>query len=393
MSSDWSEDRTRLLTSPLVAAALPQLRESAPLHAATLTARRGAWASWLARQLDIVCAARRSYPALMLPGQFYDPQGRLGALRPHLELPAALVDSPDANFCVRLAAAGNGLLSPWWVPSEATAARRVITDTSAALPDAVVTLLDRESAGLARALTAVLTGIADHFPDIAATLATRPGDLRDLVADPADTAEITAFWQPAQRLHLTAELDRRLIDKDGLWVARRAGAWTLRGKDWHVGVLAPRLTVSSFCRDPLYDPASESPAALLVRGVLAARIAARFGVPMARVPVPAPHGHLQAIPARRGSTPAHASAEAAVNFLRAYPDAGTAWTALRDWTVRKPGRVLMVKPEHHAEAFARGRRGLARGESPTRADIDTVLPLVWSDGKVSRLTFAKTDPS
>ena len=132
--------------------------------------RRNAWASWaLANVAQFSGFQDRSYEGLVLPGRFYDPKGTGPSIRPHLEIPARTLTKPDPDFPDRLAQMGNGVLFPWWVAQEVTAAKRVLFTRPAGRVDDAVALLASQRKAIvetATALTATLKPAWSHIESL-----------------------------------------------------------------------------------------------------------------------------------------------------------------------------------------------------------------------------------
>jgi hypothetical protein len=141
----------------------------------------------------------------------------------------------------------------------------------------------------------------------------------------------------------------------------------------------------------------EAPAALLVRGLILQRLVARhLGGGTTQVgDVPrdskVPGAHLRAIVAQVGHKLPEAGVDAAVGFVRAYPDCDAAWRVLFEWSERTKS-LLTVREEGFREAHRRIQRFMRRAEEPERDDINVLLPLAWDDkSRVVRVTFSRRD--
>lgn len=367
--------QSQLVQTPWAGSWIATVRPGA-LDDLRLDRRAGAWAAWALDHVTEMTSRGRRYLAVTLDGEFYDPQGRLAGVRPHLEIPQWLLGYRDETFPLRLALAGNGLGSSWWVPAEVFALRRALMTRDGALDDDARRRLETSAAEIRHAVYGQLDALADHFDTISDLLAQQPATLSDLLAQPADSGELAGFWTGASGW--TAAVEPKLAEKEGRWLARRATTWLIGDGNWTQPVLLPRLTRRSFVTDPLWAPSGESPLALLVRGVVANRLLGAVGQGGATV-TPARRGHLRAQPARDGSSLPRASIEAATGFLAAFDTPEDAFTALSGWA-QKQGGTLSVEPAAFRAAWLRARRHIDRAEDPARADVDTVLPLVW-DGK------------
>jgi len=196
--------------------------------------------------------------------------------------------------------------------------------------------------------------------------------------------------------------DVRLREKNGVWASRRVGVWQIHGvgsegERFSFGVLTPRLTANSLFSDRLFDITVESPAALLVRGLLLKRLldrhlgGAQTTIEPASSDATTVSSYLRAIPARPGARLPEASAAAAVHFLQTYPDSEAAFNALQAWAHRS-GAVITVLKDGFIASHRRAYRFLRRAEELERDDIDVLLPLAWdSHNRVVRLTFVRGD--
>lgn len=365
--------------------------------------RSAAWAHWAVSSLvEMKGVSDRPYVALALPGRFHDPNGRAPVVRPHLELPQWIVDRPDPEFCDRLAQAGNGLLFPWWLPSEVVAVRRALFNRpSGPVTDLVDVVCERADV-LRDAVRNLLNRAAPRWSIVESLLVESNGAaLADAAASDFDTATIAEFFAPAADLELTVTFDAKLVERNARSVARRVGVWQIRGVSgdgvpFGLGVISPRLTANSQFNDPLFRVDTESPAALLVRGLVLQRLIRTHIDPALRAHVAdiaptqrQPGPHLRAIVAQVGAKIPEASVDAAVHFLQTYPDPDVAWSELDDWATRTRA-VLTVADEAFRRAHRNATRALRRAEDPDRDDLNVVMPLAWNDdSRVVRVTFSR----
>ena len=392
----------RLLTTPFVSSFVGRAR-SGDLYDADHGRRAAAWAQWAVESLtEMTGLYDRSYAALVLPGRFYDPKGIGPKVRPHLEVAQGTLERAASEFPDRLALAGNGLLFEWWVMSEVVAARRALLNTrNGSVADAVETLAPRRP-GLVEAVANLSATAAPKWQTIERLLVSEPDGLSNEATQDFTADEVASFFPAGGELGLEVVYDARLREKNGVWASRRIGVWQVRGtnsdgRPFSFGVVTPRLTTGSLFRDPQFRPETESPGALLVRGLLLRRLVHRHLIPGgagAAVAEPAPEADragrpfLRAIVARVGAKIPEASVAAAVHFLQTYPDPDHAWKALKEWS--GPSYLLTVTEDGFKAAHANARRFVRRAEDPERDDINVILPLAWDDqSRVVRVTFSR----
>lgn len=398
---------TRLLSTPFVSSWFPRARPG-DLFDADPARRAAAWAHWaLTAMRPMTGHADRPYTALVLPGRFYDPKGRGPSTPPHLEIPSTTFDRPDPLFPDRLAHAGNGLHFPWWVVPEVLAVKRAVLAPHGGDICPVASLLEERRVALVDALAPLSRAAAARWSAIEELQVTDPQALSATATRAFTPHEVVEYMPAAAGLNLSVAFDPGLAERAGGYASRRIGVWWLSGADvepFSLGVLTPRLTRSSLFSDPLFDPDKESPAALLVRGLLLRRIlrwhlSTEVGQPVADAPAttgPAPR--LRAVVARVGEKVPEASAASAVHFLQNYPDADNAWSALTEWactptSTGAPRAQLTVTRDAFTRAHSAALRALRRAEDPARRDIDVLLPLAWDHkSRVVRVTFARPSP-
>ena len=370
--------------------------------------RAAAWAHWFVGSLTpMTGVADRPYVASVLPGKFYDPRGTGPKVPPHMEVPAHLLARMDSSFPDRLAQIGNGAWFPWWLVPEVMALKRALFSVPYTAPVDLVDALNERRVPLLRSLEELTIRASVVWPEVEEALVSAPESLRGFAVGSFTAADVCSFWPAAADLGVTVDFDEALAEKSGPRAARRVGVWRMVSQPAGaprpavLGVVTPRLTRSSVFEDPLFTAAKESPAAMLVRGLLLRRLLAAFGAPSTTVvpdPTPPPtRVGLRAVPARVGEKLPEASAAAAVRFLRAYPDAEAAWAALQAWatsrgTVSEPRSAsLTVAADGFSAAHRAAARAVRRAEDPDRDDINLLLPLAWDSDKVIRLTFTSTD--
>jgi hypothetical protein len=371
--------------------------------------RASAWAHWALSSLAAMTGnSDRPYYALTLTGRFYDPRGTGPTVRPHLEIPAAVLQRPDPTFPDRLAQAGNALEFPWWIVPEVLAVKRALFAAGSGSVADLVDLLNDRRPALVDALAPLATRAGSGWEEIEALQVSDPEALSQTATAPFETDEIAQYLPPAVDLGLRVEFDRKLAESNRAFAARRVGVWRITGntgsEPFTLGVVTPRLTRSSLFSDRLFTPDREAPAALLVRGLLLRRLlATHLGSDVSGHTVrnqasrTTPTGpRLRAVVAKVGEKLPEASVPSAVHFLQRYPDASDAWAVLTEWATTRPdgadGRraVLTVTEEGFKAAHRSALRALRRAEEPNRDDINVLLPLAWdSRSRVVRVTFAR----
>lgn len=393
------EAAARLLTTPFFGSWIGKARPGEKTSSDPQT-RTAAWAHWAVENaVEMTGSTGRSYPALLLPGRFYDPKGIGPKLRPHLEIPSRVLKREDPSFPARLALMGNALLFNFWLPGEVTAARRALFGQGAD-PSEVFDLLWSAWKELRATVSRLLDRVGPSWHVVEELMVTSDPALTEAATGDFGRDEVEGFFPSAAGFSLEVRFDRRLREESGVWAARRVGVWQVSGSSgtgrFSFGVLTPRLTANSMFRDELFLPERESPASLLVRGLVLSRVGSAVLDHDAGVTVPAPESgkrpgyFLRAVPARVGAALPEASLSAAVKYLQAYPDAEEAWKALEDWATRT-GSLLTVTRDGYLAAHRRARRFVSRAEDPEREDIDVILPLAWDrKSRVVRVTFVST---
>lgn len=371
-------DRDRrgdLLTSPFVTSWIADAR-SGDLHDRDYEARRAAWAAWAVESLVWVKGSRE-YPALVLPGSFYDPKGQVQVhARPHLEIPRSTFQAGDPAFCDRLALCGNGLEFPWWLYWEVVAAKRAIFFTPRGSIDELKRLLVSRSADLVRGLEMVTNAVRPQWQRIEELLALHSEDLVEAACGDFSAEEVDEFLPGAAELDLTIRFEEKLRERNAQWVARRVGVWQIcgRGPDgpFALGVLTPRLTANSTLTDQLFAPAAEGLGAVLVRNLVLRRIARahldvqpqvltyKIGIPVPQVPT-------------SDDTPRPAGTRAFIRRVTAKPGAKPPkrrlklrWLSFRRSPIRRtPGRCSPTGPATTICSPSHGTRSRRRSAPPS----------------------------
>jgi hypothetical protein len=343
----------------------------------------------------------RAYAALTLPGSFYDPKGLAPKIKPHLEIPSRILDTPASEFPDRLAQAGAGLRYPRWLFDEVKAVRRALFNTPRGTLTDVLAQLHSTRSALVEAISALTEAALPHWDVIEHLLISSEDGLVDTATGNITTEELAKFYTPATELSLEVRFDDKLRDNNGRWASRRVGVWQLSGvnKDgqrFSLGVVTPRLTANSLFHDDLFSLDHESEAALLIRGFILRRLIRSYlsdtassvavgpATPTTRDRQPC----LRAVPARPGHKLPEASVDAAILFLQSYPDPSTAWSALSTWA--ELGHMLTITQDGFTASHHRALVAVRRLVEPEREDINVILPLAWDNaGKVVRATFAR----
>lgn len=394
-----------LLTRPFVASWLTRARPG-DVFDPDPARRAAAWAHWALTAITPMTGhANRPYRALTLPGKFYDPRGTGPAVRPHLEISTGTFERPDEQFPDRLAQAGNGLHFPWWIMPEVLAVKRAILGSPTTDVAPLIDLVTARRVALIDALTPLTHAAASRWSRLEALQVEDPAALSRTATSPFTAQEVADYLPAAADLALNVAFDAKLAETSRGHAARRIGVWRIHGtgdQPFSLGVLTPRLTRSSLFGDPLFAPATEAPAALLVRGLLLRRLLAihlggDVGQPVADAPSTKGAGpRLRAIVARVGDKLPEASAASAVHFLQNYPDAQNAWAALAEWAAAPIGAdgaaraILTVTPQAHRDAHRSALRAVHRAEEPDREAINVLLPVAWDHRRrIVRVTFAR----
>jgi hypothetical protein len=363
--------------------------------------RAAAWAHWgVSNLVEMTGAADRTYAAMLLDGKFHDPKGSGPLVKPHMEIPQRLLERTDDEFPERLAQAGNALAFPWWVPMEVTAAKRAVVSGAYGSVRDFADLVNQRRQPLVEIVAELGRQAVPSWGTVEEALVADPSALAAAIAGDFTPAEVAEFFPAARELDLSITFDAKLRDTARDRVASRIGVWQVSGTSrdgerFTLGVVTPRMTVSSQFNDPLFAVERESPAALLVRGMLLRRLIERHlggragTVRDQHVHVPVPGAHLRAIVAQVDQKLPEASVEAAVQFVRTYPDPDAAWQVLWEWSERTR-TTLTVREEGFREAHRRIMRYVRRAEEPLREDINVLCPLGWDDRqRVVRVTFSR----
>ena len=400
MSNDRATQE-RLLPTPFISSYFSRAR-AGELCQPDHQARAAAWAQWSITSLaEMSGLSDRPYVAITLPGRFYDPKGRGPTVSPHLEIRDYILQRPAPEFPDRLAMMGNGLAFPQWVFSEVTAVRRALFNTEHGDVNPMIATLVANRDTLAASVVALSRRAAKSWSIIQELLVTADDGLSGAATGDFTHEEVSAFFPAADSLGLDVRFDAKLREKAGSWASRRVGVWQIHSSTLtaSLGVVTPRLTVNSLFTDDLFSPATESAAALLVRGLVLARLLARYIDPSAAVPSvePAvkerakPTSFLRAQPPRPGAKTPEASIKATIAFLQEYPDSNDAWNLLSEWATRTDS-LLTVSEQGFRASYANALRFMRRAEVPLREDINVVLPLAWAEkGQGVRVTFTRSN--
>lgn len=396
--SDGRESTAALLQTPWCLSWFDQCRPG-DRYDHDATRRAQAWAAWTVGKVERFTGVReRSYLAVVLEGKFHDPNGRGPVLRPHLEIPERLLSRADHEFPDRIAQLGNGIGFPWWVLDEVTATRRVLFPHPHGAVGDLVEALARRRGALADAVEAHKAALSSSWGKIQELLVSDPGTVSELAASGFDRSEVAEFLPAVAPFALQVAFDQKLKETAGRWASRRVGVWQLGGLDTHnvpfaLGVLTPRLTSNSQFNDEHFSTATESVAALLVRGLVLRRIGRELlGGHVGTVAdgEDNPDGvYFRSVVAKVGGKLPEAGERAAVQFLQSYPDPDRAWAALATWA-HENGTILTAQADAFATAHRRAMRFVRRAENPERDDINVLLPLGWDgDSRLVRVTFAR----
>jgi hypothetical protein len=392
---DDPASRASLLSSAWVASWLGAARLG-QLHDPDQEARAAAWAYWAVNRLTLVEGQNRKYPALVLPGTFYDPKGNLEGVIPHLEISKSVMERSDPLFPYRLAQFGNAATFPNWTYHEITAVRRCLFSASGEDASELMGLFNQHREQLRDGLVFSNAWAASHWTTVADAIISTDDGLSSAATGPFSPAETAQYLPGLQGLNVRVEFDEKLRISSGSWASRRVGVWRIRQGSVTVGVATPRLTRNSLFVDKLFSPDAESAAALFVRGLLLRRICTELlptpqgSVPDMHLIQPRPTGYLRASPARNGQRTPEASVEAAVEFLRAHDTGDAAWATLETWAER--GYTLAVTQSAFISAYAKAVQLIDRAEEPPREEIDVLLPLAWHSTGVVRVTWATNSP-
>jgi hypothetical protein len=396
------EVHAKVLPTPFVSSFVGRARQGS-LHDQDPARRACAWATWAVDSIEEFKGfSDRHYVGLVLPGRFHDMNKNAVQIRPHIEIPRRVLETPDPEFPDRLAAAGNALEFPWWVISEVTALRRAVFNTP---PGSIADLLNAINSHRGSLLTAVEevnATLGRSWSLVEERLVSSPASLLPFAVGDFATSDIEEFFPPARSLNMRIVYDRQLLEQNNEWSTRRVGVWQIvvdSPTQCALGVLTPRLTRNSLFVDPQFLPQYEATASLLVRALVLRRLLKGIlDTTPSSVLSPDPlhqstgGPYLRAVPARPGAKLPEASIEAAVHFLQHYPDGENAWAALTRWAGE--AYLLTVSHDGFLASHRNALRYVRRAETPEREDINVLLPLAWADGsKVVRVTFSRPVPS
>lgn len=361
--------------------------------------RAAAWGQWaVASAAELTGSQHRTYPAIVLEGRFHDPKGTGPLVKPHLEIPGRVLSEADGSFPDRVSQLGNALAFPWWLVPEVTAARRALFNTPGGAIDGVVDALNSRRGALVAAVHELALQAAPKWALVEELLVADSDAMCDVAAGDFGSEDVGDFLPSAREFSLSAHFDEKLRTTAGNAVSRRLGVWQLHGTDangarFAFGVMTPRLTANSQFNDRHFALERESPASLLVRGLVLRRLLARHlgggEVAVLEKGVEPVGVHLRGVVAQVGQKLPEASQRAAVQFVQTYPDCDRAWEVLSAWAERT-NTLLTIREEAFREAHRRATRFIRRAEEPDRDDVNVLLPLGWDDkSRVVRVTFTK----
>lgn len=398
------EQLSALLTHPLMISLVSKAR-GGDRYDQDPDRRAEAWASWGLKSLVQIETGIRSYPAIILDGAFYRPQGRDdAATKPHIEIPAHALLRQDDEIAMRLGQAGNALSFAWFIASEVIAMKRVIFNH----PEGQVSDFVYEVAKRRNQLILTLERLnklaENYWAIVEEVLLSAPEDFIEIAAGSFSTRDVATLVPELEKFNIECVFESKLLDQDNMWVAKRIGVWQFRGIDangkrFSIGALSPRLTRNSTLKDPHFAPGRESAVALLLRVLVMRRIVEDVFKLNANVEPISPDVvtgqdavYLRAKMAKPGGEFPEAAKEGAAAFLNAFPDSSAAWVELASWAVqegsgkiRETPYVLTVTEESFKSSFERVKKALHRVETPERRDIDAILPMVWSGSQVGRV--------
>jgi len=364
---------------------------SGDINAASHKERAQALGSWCVQSLGYFTGVQeRGYVAIKLPGEFYDPKGIGGNLKPHLELSEKLLNSSDPQFPDRLAILGNGIGFKWWVLPEIYAIKRVLLKDGYGDVRVFALSLDKHREELLNALNEQSSRMQSAWGKVSEEIVTNPEGFGDYLYAPFSANEINYYFPSVISKTLSISLDEKLRDADRSRTARRVGVWLVKGKDFAVGCITPRLTYSSNFVDEVFKPEGESSLALLIRGLIMNRLSQRYlGDSNVSVVVKSPlNTHLKKLPAKIGQKIPESSVTSGVRFVTDFPDPLTAWSKLSTWCGEE--LIITVSYESFANSHSKILNMISKIEEVEQDDINNVLPLVWSGtGKIIRVTYSR----
>lgn len=297
---------------------------------------------------------------------------------------------------------GNGLLFPWWVYPEVTAVRRALLGNGSGDISEFSDLLWRLRPGLSDMLSGFVSSFVKQWPKVEHALVADLAGVSPLVVSDFSAADVAAVSPSLGRMGVSVKFEPGLLDRSGDRAARRVGVWLVSASSdsgaCSLGAVTPRLTANSLFRDRMFDASTEGPAALLVRVLLVRRLAEGVaGLRLAGEVVeerrPGREPFLRSVVASAGAKLPEASIASAVHFLQSFPEGADAWEFLERWA-SEGGMVLTVSEASFRMAHANALRFVRRADSPSRDDVNVVLPLAWDQaGRVVRATFVRPQGS
>ena len=353
--------------------------------------RAQALGSWCVQSLGYFTGLQeRGYVAIKLPGEFYDPKGIGGNLKPHLELSEKLLSSSDPQFPDRLALLGSGIGFKWWVLPEVYAIKRVLLKDGFGDVRGFAISLAKHREELLKALNIQSSRMQSVWGRVSEEIATNPEQFGDYLYEPFSAKEINSYFPSALSETLSISLDEKLRDNDRRRTARRVGVWLVKGSNFAVGCITPRLTYSSNFVDEIFKPEGESSLALLLRGLLMNRLCKRY-LTDSRVAVVVNNPlntHLKKLPAKIGQKIPEASILSGVRFVTDFPEPKNAWSKLSTWCGEE--LIITVSYESFAKSHQKILNMVSKIEEVEQDDINNVLPLVWSgSGKIIRVSYSR----
>lgn len=361
------------------------------INSATHRERAQALGSWCVRSLGYFTGIKeRGYIAIKLPGEFYDPKGIGGNIKPHLELSEKILKSSDPQFPDRLAILGSGIEFKWWVLPEIYAIKRVLLKDGFGDVRSFAISLENHREGLLKALNTQSARMQSVWGKVSEEIVIDPQGFGDYLYAPFSAQEINSYFPSKISETLSISLDEKLRDDDRTRTARRVGVWLIKGGDFAVGCITPRLTFSSNFVDNVFKPEGESSTALLIRGLVMNRLSNRYlGNSKVAVVVNKPlNTHLKKLPAKIGQKIPESSVLSGVRFVTDFPDPLNAWSKLSSWCSDE--LIITVSYDSFAKSHSKILNKISKIEEVEQDDINNVLPLVWSPaGKIIRVSYSR----
>lgn len=393
------------ISTPFITSWFSRVRQG-DLRDFDLSRRSGAWAGWFIKNMqEFHTANNRPYIGLNLPGQYFDPEGKLAKYTPNVEIPEHIFNYVSQMFPERLSYAGNGLLFPWWVIDEVNAVKRMLFSVPKTNPSELYDLLSQSANGLSKTAIKANEQLGEIFDQIENLIKTHPDQISELLTGDFEENEIMAYWPNAKGVITRIEFDRILREKSKTRAYSRMGVWRIVNENnidavSVLGVITPRLSRKTYFDDPLFDPDKESPAVNLIRGLLCTRILKFLKTDQAQLQVVnvgsvSRHTGFRVIVAQTGQKTPQPHPKAALGLIQAFPDAESAWEALCTWAQTSgsiPGNkrvILAVNKESFLAGWHNVTTSLANKKIPRQKDVNIVLPLGYDEKeRVVRVTHA-----